>query len=130
MQKPKLSLLLPFCALLGPLGCSFYARSPAEYSQETTKLLETKSEQLKSCYDEVLEKESGAHGVVAVDFRVEAKTGAILEPTVDKAKTTASEPLQQCVLSVMEGLKLDPPDQREGKASFSYNFETGEAKSD
>jgi hypothetical protein len=34
------------------------------------------------------------------------------------------------VLTVLDGLKLDPPDQREGKASFSYNFETGEVQTD
>lgn len=128
MKKTKLSFLVPLCALTASVGCSFYARSPAEYSEETTKLLETKSEELKSCYDEVLESDGKAKGLVAVDFLVEAKTGAIKEATVDKAKTTAPESLQKCVLTVMDGLTLDPPDQREGKASFSYNFETGEAK--
>lgn len=130
MQTTKLSLFIPLFALLGSLGCSFYARSPAEYSEETTKLLETKRDELKSCYDEVLEKNSKAKGVVAVDFLVEAKTGAIKDATIDQEKTTAPDSLQKCVLTVIDGLKLDPPDQREGKASFSYNFETGQLQTD
>lgn len=113
-----------FLALLA-LGCQFYARSPEEYSAETSKLLGTKSEELKSCYDEVLEKDGEAKGTVAVNFTVEAKSGSLKDIVIDKEKTTAPEALQTCLTNVMQGLKLSPPDQREGKASWSYDFSAG-----
>lgn len=109
-------------------GCSFHARSPEDYQKETTKLLASKSDELKACYDEVLREDSKASGVVAVDFTVEAKTGAIMNPKLDAEKTTANEQLGECVLSAMQGLVLDPPDQRSGVASFSYEFVPNEPK--
>jgi hypothetical protein len=128
-MKKVFVLALSFAALELLSGCQFYARGPEEYSADTSKLIQTKEAELKSCYDEVLEKEAKASGKVAVDFTVESKTGAIQSPIVNKEKTTASEALQTCVLNVMDGLKLDPPDQREGKASWSYDFNVAEPKS-
>lgn len=110
------------------LGCQFYARSPEDYQKETTALLDTKKDELKSCYDEVLKTDSTAGGTVAVNFSVEPKTGAIVNPEVDAAKSTASETLQQCVITALEGLALDPPDQREGVASFTYDFTANAAQ--
>jgi len=110
------------------LGCQFVARSAEDYSKETTSLLASKSSELKSCYDEVLKKDSKAAGIVAVNFSVEPKTGAILDPKVNAEKSTAPEPLQQCVLTALDGLALDPPDQREGVASFSYEFKANAPK--
>jgi hypothetical protein len=127
--KKALILSLSVLALQSLSACQFYARSAEEYSSETSKLLQTKEAELKSCYDELLEKDAKLEGVVAVDFTVEAKTGAIKDPAINKEKTTAPEPLQKCVLDVMTGLKLDPPDQREGKASWAYDFTLGEEKS-
>lgn len=125
MKKTSIALLL-----LSSLawGCSYYARSAEDYQQETTKLLAAKSDELKACYDDLLARKKNAGGVVAVDFTVEAKTGKILDPKIDKEKTTAQKKLQQCVLTAMEGLALDPPDQRTGVASFSYEFVANEPK--
>lgn len=103
-------------------GCQFYARSPEDYSKETQALLATKSEDIKGCYDKVLKKDKDAAGVVAINFKVEKKTGKVVEPTVDDAKTTAPKALSKCVVKAMEGLTLDPPDQRDGIASFEYEF--------
>lgn len=104
------------------LGCQFHARSADDYSTETSRLLETKQAELKSCYDEILEKDAKAKGVVAVTFTVEAKTGLLKDAKLDETKTTAPKTLSECVLGAIEGLKLDPPDQREGQASWSYEF--------
>ena len=109
-------------------GCSFHARSAEDYQKETTALLASKSDELKACYDEVLTQKKKAAGTVVVDFTVEAKTGKILDPKVDKEKSTAPKRLQKCVLSAMEGLALDPPDQRTGVASFTYEFVPNEPK--
>ncbi|HXS17875.1 MAG TPA: AgmX/PglI C-terminal domain-containing protein [Polyangiaceae bacterium] len=103
-------------------GCQFYARSPEDYAKETQALLATKNEDIKGCYDKVLKKDKDAAGVVAVNFKVEKKTGKVVDPTVDDAKTTAPKALTKCVTKAMEGLTLDPPDQRDGMASFEYEF--------
>ncbi len=108
------------------LGCQFHARSAEDYAQETKQLLKTKKGELKSCYDEVLKENPDAAGVVAVDFTVEAKTGNIKDLAVNQQATTAPDALAQCVVNATSGLTLDPPDQRTGKASFTYDFSPNE----
>lgn len=110
------------CAATFMIGCQFYARSAEDYAKETEALLATKNEQIKGCYDKALKKDKEAHGVVSVSFKVEKKTGKIVEPTINKDKTTAPKALAKCVTKAMEGLTLDPPDQRDGMASFEYEF--------
>lgn len=109
-------------------GCSFNARSPEDYAKETKRLLKSKEDQIKSCYDEVLKQDKKAKGVVAVTFTVAPKTGAIENAKLDEKKTTAPEAVGKCVLSAMEGLALDPPDAREGVASFEYEFKPNKPK--
>lgn len=109
-------------------GCSYYARSADDYQKETEKLLASKNDELKACYDDFLTQKKKAEGTVVVDFTVEAKTGKILDPKVDKEKSTAPKKLQKCVLTAMEGLALDPPDQRTGVASFTYEFKPNKPK--
>jgi hypothetical protein len=122
----KKSIALVILASAAGWGCSFYARSAEDYQKETEALLASKSDELKSCYDKVLERKPKAAGTVAVDFTVEAKTGAILDPKVNEERSTAPKGLQSCVLAAMEGLALDPPDQRTGVASFTYEFTPNE----
>lgn len=110
-------------------GCSFHARSPEDYQKETAKLLASKSDDLKACYDDVLSTSPKHAGIVAIDFTVEAKTGAIIDPKVNEKKTTSpSKRLANCVIASMEGLKLDPPDQRTGVATFEYEFTPNKRK--
>lgn len=121
-MKHQIKMALIVLAGSISLGCQFHARSPEDYQKETTALLESKKDELKSCYDEVLKADSKAEGTVTVNFSVEPKTGAIVNPQVDSEKSTAPEPLQQCVVTALQGLALDPPDEREGVASFTYDF--------
>ena len=123
----KLSGLVLGAAFLA--GCQFYARAPEDYSQETKELLVTQNgDEIKACYDKILENDKDAEGIVAVDFTVEAKTGKITDPKINEEKTTAPTELQKCVLDTMDGLALDPPDQREGVASFEYEFQPNAPK--
>ena len=110
------------------MGCQFYARAPEDYAKETEALLSTKSDEIKSCYDNVLKDDKKAEGVVFVNFKVESKTGKIKEPMVDDEKTTAPKELSACVVQAIDGLTLDPPDQREGVASFEYEFKANAPK--
>ncbi len=117
-MKTSLKLAGLFTTALISVGCQFYARAPEDYAKETGALLARKNDEIKSCYDEVLKTDKKAEGVVAVTFKVEKKTGKIVDPAVDKAKTTVSDALSACVINAINGLSLDPPDQRDGMASF------------
>jgi outer membrane murein-binding lipoprotein Lpp len=127
MKKHSMVLL----ALLGSTalaGCQFNARDAKAYSDETEKVLASKKDEIKKCYDAILKKDKKAAGIVAVTFTVEAETGAIKDQKVDEKKTTAPKNVAACVVDNMNGLKLDPPDKRDGIASFEYEFVAKEAK--
>jgi len=103
-------------------GCTFYARSPDQYRDDTSNLLSTKSAELNTCYDNAVKAEPAAAGKVTVVFAVEKKTGKIINVSADPARTTAPQSLVSCVVTSINGLVLAPPDQREGNATFEYEF--------
>jgi hypothetical protein len=104
------------------MGCSFYARSQKDYRDATTKLLKSKDAELDTCYDNVLKTTPNVGGKVTVEFKVEEKTGKIEEVKADPARTSAPQPLVDCVTTSLAGLVLDPADQRTGLATFEYEF--------
>jgi len=106
-------------------ACSFSARSPDDYRKVTGDLLATRGDQLRACYDAALVGNPAVGGVVVVTFDVEADTGKLLNPKFDPARTTAPEPLKQCVTTALADLAIDPPDQRDGNATFSWEFKPG-----
>ena len=116
--------IAPLTLLAVALGaaCAGTKRSPQAYRVDTQKALETRSGQIKSCYDELLRKDPAAAGTVTVRFVVEKQTGAFAKAAVDPSKSTAKEPLIACVLDAIHGLELDPPDANEGQATFSYEL--------
>jgi hypothetical protein len=101
-------------------GC--LARSPEVYRDDTTKLLATKGADLDTCYDTVAATNPTAAGKVTVTFTVEKKTGKIADVKADPARSTAPQPLIDCVTTAINGLVLVPPDDRVGMATFEYNF--------
>jgi hypothetical protein len=119
MKTIRLSLL----ALgLSVAGCSFAARSPDMYRDDTRAVLETKNEQIKTCYDDLLKTNKEAQGNVTVKFTVAQDTGAFSNIAADPAGTTAPAELTQCVLNALQGLALTPGDKSEGQATFTYSF--------
>ena len=114
-----------FMLLALAAGCSFHARSPDEYRDATQALLDTKSADIKTCYDGALKGKADLAGTVTVHFTVEKETGALSNISADAAKTQAPEVLTQCVVKSLEGLKLDPPDANPGDATFEYHFVVG-----
>lgn len=116
----KLSLLS--LVLLGSSACTFVARDGEGYRSDTRALLETRGGDIKDCYDVILQTNESVAGDVVVNFTVEKKTGKIMNPQIDTAKTTAPEEIGKCIVDAIDGLQLDPPDQREGQASFSWSF--------
>jgi hypothetical protein len=110
-------------ALLGAgAGCSFAARSPETYRDDTKAVLEKKNEDIRACYNGVLKASPTAQGKVAVTFDVQPETGKIANVKVDKAQTTAPDSLAECVTKSIDGVALNPPDQRLGQATWSYDF--------
>ncbi len=103
-------------------GCQFYARSPEDYRDATQKVLDTKAGDIKACYDTALKGNQGLQGRVAVQFTVEAETGTIKDVKLDPAGTTAPADVSGCVTNALTGLKLDPPDKRDGIATWTYDF--------
>ena len=103
-------------------ACSFNARTPEDYRDVTNDLLATRADQLKACYDAALVTDATMAGTVVVSFKVEADSGKLLNPAVDAARTTAPETLQKCVITALDGLAIDPPDARDGEATFSWEF--------
>jgi hypothetical protein len=118
----KTSSLFVFALLAGVTGCSFAARSPDMYRDDTAALLETRNAQIQSCYDQALKSAPDLQGRVTVRFTVETETGNLSNVAADPAGTTAPEPLTKCVVDSLQGLVLAPPDQRQGNAAFVYDF--------
>jgi 5-enolpyruvylshikimate-3-phosphate synthase len=109
-------------AALGTAGCSFAARSPEMYRDDTQALLETRHADIKACYDNELKSNANLTGRVTVHFIVEKDTGRITNVAPVPAGTTADEKLTNCVISAIDGLVLTPPDNNDGDATFVYDF--------
>jgi hypothetical protein len=103
-------------------GCSFYARSTDQYKTDTRTVLEQQNGAIQGCYDTALAANPAQSGKVVVTFTVEKKTGNIMNVAADPNQSTAPDNLQSCVVKALEGLKLDPADQREGQATFEWVF--------
>jgi hypothetical protein len=121
MTTTSKRLLCALGLLAAPAACGGKARGTDAYRADTQKLLDTREATLKGCYDEALKSDAKLTGTVKVTFVVQKKTGAFVNPQLDPA-TSAPEPLGRCVLQALDGLKLEPPDRKEGRASFEYSF--------
>jgi TonB family protein len=116
---------LPFAVVLCAVaasGCSFHARDASSYRKDTRALLSTKDPDIKSCYDAELKKDSKIAGTVVVKFKVEKETGKITDVKVDN-DSNAPESLSKCVVQAIDGLALQPPDARDGDATFRWEFQ-------
>jgi hypothetical protein len=113
--------ILTFGLVVGAAGCGT-AREADAYRADTEKLLETRGPQLKSCYDEALKADRATAGTVTLQFVVEKDSGAITQPSIVAGKSTAPASLGQCLIKAVEGLKLEPGDRNEGRATFVYEF--------
>ena len=111
-----------FMLLALAAGCSFHARSPNEYRDATQALLDTKSAEIKTCYDDALKGKADLAGTVTVHFTVEAETGALGNVSADAAKTQAPEVLTQCVVKSLgrpEARSARTPTRATARSSIS-----------
>jgi len=120
----KLSLLALAAA---STACSFHARSPEKYRDDTAAVLETRSADIKACYDNELKANKDLTGRVTVHFTVAKETGQITSVAPVPAGTTAPESLTNCVVNALGGLVLTPPDNNDGDATFVYDFSAAPA---
>lgn len=103
-------------------GCA--VRSDSIYAKDVEAVLETRGPQVSQCYADLLKTNPNLSGVVAVRLTVEQDTGAVVNPQVEPGQTTAPAELQQCVLSTLSGLTLQPPDtSRSGSGVYTWNFQ-------
>jgi hypothetical protein len=126
MRKSPIHLAL-LALTLGAAACSVNVRDANAYAQDTQKVLESRNAAIKTCYDQALKTDTKVAGSVTVKFTVKADTGELTDIKVDAAGTTAPEALSQCVVTSIQGLKLVPPDDQEGLATFTWNFQVGGA---
>lgn len=115
------ALVLPIVATT-LLACGGFARTPEQWTEDTYKLLESKSGDVQTCYNDALKKNPLLEGKVTVDFIVHNRTGQVAKVRVDANKTTAADPARKCVVNAVEDLKLGPPDANTGKATFTWEF--------
>lgn len=105
-------------------GCSFIARDTETYKADNRSLLETKTSDVKACYDAALAGNPSLKGDVVLSYTIEKKTGKLTNMTVLTEKSTAPETLQNCVMSAVEGLTFPKPDRRDGIVqSFTWTFQ-------
>ena len=122
-----LSLMFLAASTVVP-GCSCVARDAETYRADTRSVLETQTRAVKDCYDVALTTDPKLDGQVVVTFKVEKKTGKIIDTAVDKDRTKAPESLSKCIVDAVDGLTLDPVDQRDGLATFSWMFKANEPR--
>ena len=121
-MNAKLLVVVSFAALA---GCSFAARSPDMYRDDTTKVLATKNAEIGACYDGVLKGTPGAGGKVTITFDVKDETGTFENVKVDPTGTTTPAPVSDYVTkTVGSDLVIAPGDARVGKATYVYEFTT------
>lgn len=108
-------------------GCA--ARGAQMFHDDTAKMFAMKDADMKTCYDGVLKADAAAKGTVGVNFTWEKSTGKLTNLAVDAAKTTAPAPVQQCVTKALEGMTINPADQRDGQGSWTFEFAPNPPKS-
>jgi hypothetical protein len=120
----KTIFLISTIAVAIAAGCSFIARDTETYKAENRSLLETKTSDVKACYDAALAADPTLKGDVVISYTIEKKTGKLSNMTLLTDKTTAPEGLQNCVMSAVEGLTFPKPDRRDGIVqSFTWSFQ-------
>ncbi len=115
-------------AVAASSACTFVARDTDTYRADTRTVLETRNAKIKECYDRALETNETVSGKTTVNFIVEKKTGTMMNVQLDES-STAPDDLNQCIVNSLEGLALDPADQREGQATFTWQFKVGQPRS-
>jgi hypothetical protein len=104
-------------------ACGGTKRSTQQYRADSEAALQTRHGQIEACYQKALEADPKTHGTLTIHFTVEKKTGRFKNASVDTTKSSAPEPIVNCVIGGLTGLKLEPADKNEGRATFVYQLQ-------
>ena len=111
---------------LTAVGCGGAIRLGDAYRDDTAKLITAQANpRIHDCFDGMVKTTPGPkslQGTTTVHFTVAKESGLITDPTVVPESTTAQPPVVQCVVSALQGLKLDPPDGVDGDATYTWEF--------
>ena len=120
----KMLLLTAAVALASVTGCAY--RDAKMFSDDVQKAVQPKQPDMRACYEGVLRSNPNASGTVAVAFEIETEEGRFTNVTVDQSKTTAPEPVQECVTKNLQGLAISPPDKKLGQGTMEFTFAPGQ----
>ena len=138
-------------------ACVLLIREPEFYQEDVVELVESNEQKdaLTACYETYLDarsvavqaeqrEENGLYtdiapavgktleaedaGLVVLSFKVAAKTGKLEKPEVDTTRTTAPTEVADCVVSAIEGLELEEPDQYDGEITLAWKFSVGKPR--
>jgi hypothetical protein len=112
-----------WCACCAWIASGCAVRSAEMYRDDTRRLLETKHSVLEACYDAELQTHPTTAGKVVVRFTVESGTGKVKSAQIDDLASTPNRTLRGCVLDALQHLVLQPPDDRDGDATFTWQFQ-------
>jgi hypothetical protein len=122
----KYLLCLSLLASLAAVGCGGAIREGDAYRDDTAKLLTAQANpKIHDCFDGMVKTAPGPknlQGTTTVHFTVAKETGEITNATIVAESTTAQPPVAQCVVSSIQGLKLEPADNVDGDATFTWEF--------
>jgi hypothetical protein len=123
----KLLLTLCLLAPLSSVACGGALRDTVDlYRDDTAKLLVAQANpRIHDCFENMVKTTPGPkvlEGTATVHFWVSGETGIVSNPTIVPDGTTAQAPVAQCVVSSLDGLKLDPPNNVDGDATFTWQF--------
>lgn len=120
-MKTQLLALVSLLAL-ATTACGAAIRSPEMYRDDTAKVFESKTGDMKACYDDVLKGKPGAGGTVTVKFTWSSEDGTLKDTAVDPAGSSAPAEIQACVTKALTGLTIDPKDAKDGQGSWKFDF--------
>ena len=92
------------------------------YRLDIRRLLEARRPIVQACYEAELQTQRKAAGRVVVRFKVERGRGRLVDPRLDDALSTPDRTLRGCVLDSLHDLVLHPPEERDGDATFIWEF--------
>jgi hypothetical protein len=126
MTMKKILATLAVLAPLASVACGGAIRAGDAYRDDTVKLVQAQANpRIQQCFQALVRSvpaPKSLEGTTTVSFVVAPDTGIVGSPAIVPGATTTQDPVNQCVLASLAGLKLDPPDTVEGDATFAWQF--------
>lgn len=122
----KILMTFAVFAPLASVACGGAIRIGDAYRDDTVKLVQAQANpKIQQCFQGIVKTTptpKSLEGTTTVSFVVAKETGIVGNAAIVPGATTTQDPVNQCVLAALNGLKLDPPDNVEGDATFAWQF--------